>query len=376
MAMTPRDRTLAVFRRETPDVVPCMLDLSHWFYQRRGLPWDLTAVFTEPEYALIDYHKLAGVGFYMPNLAAFFSASYGPSVKAETRKAMKGGVTEITWRLETPRGAIERKRIWEPDSYSWAISEWGVRTETDLKVLAEALGSRTYEGRWENYLAWRDYVGDLGVVYIPAGYSAVGHLLHYWMGVEGTLFAAADWPAAFGGAVERINDNTLRLIDLLAASPAEIICLGDNFSGDVQPPSFFNVWSRPYYVEAVRRLHAAGKHVVVHIDGRLRGALGMIRDTGADGCDAATPGQPGDLSAAACRDEAGPGFLLSGGVPPQLWLPEAPLESFRRAALDWLELKRSGPRLILNAGDQVPPGAEESRIGLLRDLAEEYGRFL
>ena len=128
-------------------------------------------------------------------------------------------------------------------------------------------------------------------------------------------------------------------------------------------------------MEAVRRLHAAGKHVVVHIDGRLRGALGMIRDTGADGCDAATPGQPGDLTAAACREEAGPDFLLSGGVPPRLWLPESPLRGFRKAALDWLDLKRFSPRLILNAGDQVPPGAEESRIALLRDLAEEYGRF-
>ena len=29
--------------------------------------------------------------------------------------------------------------------------------------------------------------------------------------------------------------------------------------------------------EAIRRLHAAGKFVAVHIDGMLRGALGMIR---------------------------------------------------------------------------------------------------
>jgi len=376
MTMTPRERILAAFRGETPDVVPCMLDLSHWFYHRYGLPWDLTSAYTEPEYALIDYHQRSGVGFYMPNLAAFFSASYGENVKAETSQALKGGVPEITWRLETPLGVLERKRIWEPDSYSWAICGWGVRSEADLRVLAGALASRTYRGHWDNYLAWRKYVGDQGVVYIPGGYSAVGHLLHYWMGVEGTLFAAADWPSAFGEAVERINGNTLLFIDLLAASPAEVICLGDNFFGDVQPPSFFNAWSRAYYVEAVRRLHAAGKRVVVHIDGRLRGALGMIRDTGADGCDAATPGQPGDLSPLACREEAGPGFLLSGGVPPRLWLPGSPLAGFRKAALDWLDLKRCGPRLILNAGDQVPPGAEESRIALLRDLAEEHGRFL
>ena len=133
--------------------------------------------------------------------------------------------------------------------------------------------------------------------------------------------------------VDQINDNNLELIDLLAASPAEIIIMGDNFSSDVQPPRFFAKWSRPYYAEAIRRLHAAGKYVAVHIDGRLRGAIGMIRDAGADCGDAVTPAPMGDLTPRACRDEAGPDFILSGGVPPNLWLPDVPVEVFKRSVL-------------------------------------------
>ncbi len=64
--------------------------------------------------------------------------------------------------------------------------------------------------------------------------------MHYWMGVEGTIFAAADWPGTMREVVDEINANNLDLIDLLASSPAEIICMGDNFSGDVQPPGFSN----------------------------------------------------------------------------------------------------------------------------------------
>jgi hypothetical protein len=44
-------------------------------------------------------------------------------------------------------------------------------------------------------------------------------------------------------------------------------------------------------------------------------------------------------------------------------------------ALDWLELHKKSPALIANAGDQVPPGAEESRITLMRQLVDEYGRY-
>jgi hypothetical protein len=375
MTMTMRERILAVYRGETPDVVPYMLDLSHWFYHKNCRPWDLSISYEQPEYELIGYHKKVGAGFYMPNLAAFYSAQYESGVQSEVIKEMQDGTPEITWRLITPLGCIKRKRVWEEASYSWAITKWGVQTEHDMRVLGYALAARTYTPIWQNYHAWNDAVGDMGVVYVSAGYSAMGHLLSYWMGVTGTVYAAVDWPATLRDVVDQINDNNLKLIDLLAASPAEIIIMGDNFSSAIQPPHFFNQWSRAYYLEAVRRLHAAGKYVAVHIDGRLRGALAMIRDTHADCCDAATPTPMGDLTPIECRQEAGPDFILSGGVSPNLWLPEVDVEVFKQAVMDWLELRKISPRLIANAGDQVPPHAVEERIEIMRDMVERYGRY-
>jgi hypothetical protein len=81
----------------------------------------------------------------------------------------------------------------------------------------------------------------------------------------------------------------------------------------------------------------------------------------------------GDMTSEECRDEAGPDFILSGGIPPDLWLPNVDTGAFKKAVRDWLELSRSSPRLILAAGDQVPPGAVEDRIEIARDMAEEYG---
>lgn len=370
---TIRERILAVYRGETPDVAPCMLDLSHWFYHKNRMPWDLSSPYFEPETALINYHRAAGVGFYMPNLAHTMSGHYGDDVNATVHKNADG--TEITWALETPLGTIRRRRRWEEATYAWGISEWGVKTPDDLRVLGHALGSLTFESDWSHYRRWVDAVGDMGVVYLPLGYSGMGQLLNYWMGIEGTMFAAVDWPELVHETVDRINTANLRTIDLVCTSPAEVAVLGDNFSSDIQPPRFFEEWSRPYYVEAIRRLHAAGKFVAVHIDGKLAGALEMIRDAGADCGDAITPRPMGDLDAAQCRDHAGPDFILSGGVSPDLWLPGVSDDTFRRAALDWLDLRRRSPRLIANAGDQVPPGAAEHRIAMLRDLVEEHGRY-
>ncbi len=51
------------------------------------------------------------------------------------------------------------------------------------------------------------------------------------------------------------------------------------------------------------------------------------------------------------------------------------LADFKTAVMRWLELKRHSPDLIANAGDQVPPGAVEDRIHIMRDLVERYGRY-
>ncbi len=373
--MSPRERILAVYRGQTPDVVPYVLDLSHWFYHSRKMPWDLSVSYIEPERELIDYHRRVGAGFYMPNLAAFYSVIYPPGVTATVAKRSRNGAPEIVWRIETPEGTIERARVWENDTYSWAISQWGVRSEADLRVFRRAMERRRFEPHWDRYQRWDEYVGDAGVVYLPLGYSAVGHLMHYWMGVEGLLFAAADWPQLLHETVDAVNTNQLELVDLACSSPAPIVILGDNFSSDIQPPHFFDRWSRRFYQEAVSRLHRAGKFVAVHIDGRLRGALRMIRDCGADCADAVTPTPMGDLTAAQCRDEAGDHFILSGGVSPELWLPDTPREVFESSVCDWLEQRKTTFRFMAGAGDQVPPGAEEERIFWMRELVEQYGRF-
>ena len=64
--MTLRERILAVYQGETPDVVPFMLDLSHWFYQRERRPWDLSSSYLEPEHDLIACHRATKPVFTFP----------------------------------------------------------------------------------------------------------------------------------------------------------------------------------------------------------------------------------------------------------------------------------------------------------------------
>jgi hypothetical protein len=236
--------------------------------------------------------------------------------------------------------------------------------------------NRTFGPLVQNYLNWRDYVGEDGVVNFPCTYSAMGYLLNYWMGIENTVYATMDMNETLHEVVDQINNSNLDLIEMIAKNyPCEVLSMGDNFDSSIQPPAFFAEWSMDYYKKAVAIAHKYGKKVSVHIDGMLKGAITYVRETGADIVDAVTPPPMGDLTPEQCRDEAGPDLILSGGVAPNLWLPGVPMEVYKAACMDWINLSKRSSALVAAAGDQVPPGAEESKFEVYRELVDKYGNY-
>ena len=374
--MTPRERILAVYNGQTPDRIPYMLDLSHYYLHRFQKPWDLCNGYPEPDWGLMDFTKQMGAAFYCPQQAYLWKTEFANDVKSSAKMSTVGGVPEIAWRFDTPIGSIERIRVWEPSSYSWAIKKWGVTTPKDLEVLGYAMASRRFTAIPENYEAWANYIGEDGLVYLNSGYSAMGQLLNYWMGVENTIYASFDYADIMAETVQKINDNTLEQIKMMASEfSAPVVIMGDNFSSDVQSPKFFKRWSRDFYAKSYEIFHEHGKKVAVHVDGKLKGAIKMMRDIGVDCIDAVTPGSVGGCTPLQAREEAGNALILSGGIPNELWYSYSDVSKFEQAVKDWLALKEISPALIAAAGDQVPPGAEEDRILLYGKLVDEYGWY-
>ena len=368
--MKPNERVRAVFQGRRPDQVPLLLDLSHWYKKNRGVPFNL-AGFTAVEPGLVELHRQVGAVSYV-EMGGFYSlSSDDPEVKLES--GTEGGV--FTTRVTTPLGSLHEERVFNSASYSYAIRKYLVGSTADFPVVECLMQHLQCRPRWELYRAWQNALGELAYPYAQLPYSGSGYLVSRYMGVESALYAAHDEPERVRRLVGAVNACNLRILDALIDGPFETMIISDNYDSNVQTKAFFDAFVREYYSEVARRLHARGKYLAVHVDGESRGVLGWLAECGVDCADALTPAPMFAHTPARMRAEAGPGLILSGGIPATAFGTTGSDAAFVECARRWLDTRLASPRLFLAAGDQVPTDAPFHRIAMLPELVEKYGRY-
>jgi hypothetical protein len=367
--MTERERLIKVLKRETPDRVPWFADLGHWFRAESGQPWNLFKV-SNCTKEITDLHREVGAGWYV-EVGSLHEEYYDDGVVRE--KEIIGD--RAVERFLTPVGEIYMERRWSPVSFSWDITKLMVENANDLKILLYAVERKKFLSRYENWEMIENIGGDVGLGFPSLGYTGLGSLMSYYMGVQNTIYALYETPEKMERYINTFNTKHLELVDLYCKSPAPHLIFTDNLSGDVQPPDIFRKYSFNHYKAIADHLHRAGKTVSTHIDGMLDGIIGIIAETGIDVADACTPEPTGDLTPLEIRKQAGNNMILMGGISPVMWLPTASEKEFVAHVREWLDLRKINSLLVQSAGDQVPPGTEFRRIKLVSEIVEEYGRF-
>ncbi|MFO7636456.1 MAG: uroporphyrinogen decarboxylase family protein [Clostridia bacterium] len=367
--MTERERLLKVLNRETPDQVPWFADLGHWHRSESGARWDLFTISNRsPE--VIRLHEEVRAGWYI-EVGSLHGESYGDGVSRE--RETKGDLALEAFK--TSAGEIRMVRKWNPVSFSWDIVKRMVETPGDLEVLTHAMERKSWHERFGEWDRMEEQGGHVGLGFPSLGYTGLGSLMSYYMGVENTVYAIHDEPELMERYIGVYNEKHLELATLCARSPAPHFIFGDNLSGDVQSPGVFMRFSFSHYKAIADCMHRAGKTVSAHLDGRLNKIIGIVAQAGIDVADACTPSPNGDLSPEEIRRQAGSDMVLFGGISPCKWLPGTPEKEFVLHVKEWLSLKEHGCRLVQSAGDQVPPGTSLHRIKLVREIVDEWGKF-
>ncbi len=290
-----------------------------------------------------------------------------PSVRRVERQ-IDDRDTEIA--IETPAGrqiAITRKT----ESSSRTIhAKREIATEEELKVAIWREENTSWawdEGAYQKGLA---EVGDLGspTMYMPR--MNLQCLYIEKMSVESAIYALYDWPdtmEAFFRAREESHD---RLIDIINASPIDIINFGENLHASTMPPDLFLKVHLPACQRRCEKLKAAGKFTTSHWDGDCRPLLPFAKDCGLDGIEAITPVPQGDVTLEETREALGEDIVLMDGIP-AIYFDDTFSEDILAECVHRL-IELFAPRLVLGISDELSSTGDIERIRLVGKIVDDY----
>ena len=365
--MSIRSDVLGVISGTPCQRIPWFGDLSYYYYslQRRGT---LDKKYESPEGEKQFYLDL-GVGIYLYTPDCF-RVEYTEKVKYSEAKTPE----RIVIRYETAVGSIESVQDYVGGMYCYAYKKHFVQTIDDLRVMRFVFENTRYRENYDAYLSFDRLWGEdgIGFAMAVASMAPTQKLLSRWAGIEPTVNLFTDYPEEYEKMVFAIEHSQHELVEILAASPAEVVILPENLSSDVTGEYLFKRFNMPYYARIVKRLHAAGKKVAIHIDGRLKPCLGLLSQCGFDIAEAVTPVPFGDLAVDELRKYAGNDIVIWGGLPGGIFSGNYSDTYFEDYVLN--VMKNVDDKFVIGVADQVPPDAVPRRIRRVRELVDSHPR--
>lgn len=299
-----------------------------------------------------------------------FYSIYDDTIKV--RNEQNGSL--LTNYIETPLGTLTQQLISSPNSWAKRVSKEWVTDEEELKIFTYVENHTDWGYSQENFDRVQAQWGELGAPTVFMPRTSVQRLYIDLMGVEEAVYAMADYPETVEAYFAALRECHFRVIDVINASPVNIINFGDNVHSGTLSPALFEKYVLPEYKLRCERLHKAGKFVSAHFDGDNRGLMEYYQQTGLDGIEAITPVPQGDVTLEEMHRALGDNMYLLDGIPAVYFDEIYPVEELVSCVKKILEL--FAPRLILGISDEISSTGNIERIRLVGKLVDEYNASL
>lgn len=349
---------------KTPDRIPWTADLTYWIAGQspatiQANAWDTCAGHLRlcQELGCIPY-------YWYENFWA--GATISEEVRLEQQTSPSG---QSTKRWTTPLGVLSEVSQFVPESHSQAITRYPVQSCADLRLLLDLLERSqavpthlsTYPARRQ---AWSVF-GGLPALALPR--SPLPAFFTEWAGVEHGTYLLLDEPELTLAILDQLERLEAPILEAVCQLAPPLVHFADNLTSEVYTP-FFSRHMAERYARRVARLHAAGVHCAVHLDGTTRGLLPRLAATGIDAIEALTPQPVGDVDAAEMRAlAASERLILWGGIPGAMFAPPFTWDEMR-AHVEYVLAAWRGTPFILGTADQVPPNGQISFVRRISEL--------
>jgi len=290
-------------------------------------------------------------------------------VHVEHSQFERDGHTYHRQLFRTPAGEISSIGRLEPACGSLYKLEHFIKGPSDYDVLAYIWEHTRFRADYEDLIRERRTLGEDGVVMTSIDRVPFQKLMVEFAGVERIAIDLHERPGLLEELFALWARRQRELCDIAAASPAELVWVPDNITGEVVGAARFARYCAPRYAEYAGILSSAGKRMVVHMDGKLGRLKDAIASCEVHVVEAFTPPPDGDLSVAEAR-KLWPNTVLWLNFPSSVHLRSPDLV----AAVTRSLLREAGdPKgFLIGITENVPAGVWARSF---RAILEEVNRY-
>jgi hypothetical protein len=276
--------------------------------------------------------------------------------------------------IETPAGTLAEDVRRTPHSWYLIEEKWWIETPEDMRAYTWLLDHGDWAWDQAQFELARGKWGRIGAPTMFMPRVTVQNLYIDTMGVERAIYALYEWGEAVDEYFRALNANHMRLIDVINASPVNIINFGDNLHCETLSPRLFEQHVLPAYLARTARLHQAGKFVHSHWDGKVKALLPYARTCGLDGIEAITPKPQGDVTLEEVKEALGDQITLLDGIPAVYF--DTTFTEDELAACTEKVIALFAPKLILGASDEISSHGEIERVRLVGKIVDDYNAHI
>ena len=272
--------------------------------------------------------------------------------------------------IETPVGTLTETTMGNDSNGGTMPDKWWIETESDMKIF-------TWLHEHTDWMFDEKLYNELFVKYCDIGAPtifmprvSVQDLYINTMGMEKGIFALYDFLTAVSAYFAALHESHMRMIDVINASPIDIINFGDNVHCGTTTVDIFKTHVLPYYLERTEKLHSTGKFVYAHWDGDTHALLPYAEETGLDGIEAITPKPQGDVTLEYIKKHLGDTMFLLDGIPAVLFDDIFPVELLIETTEKIIDL--FAPKLVLGISDEISSTGDIERIRIVGEIVDKY----
>ncbi len=380
--MTHRERFFSVLESRPADRVPFFPDITDWYIARRTPAGERQPfatgqmIFDEdpfhgrqvgmPErfrdFTLLDFYREFGWGCPIHAYEAIAAEHEGIAIHTEHQGTRRHRI------IETPEGALNT--VWgRAPRGSESIVQYPVRRSEDVRAVEFLAAHTSYRGDARSVQRILDALGQQGVLDVVVGRTPFGLLVQELMGYKAVAYTLADEPQVIHRLMDALSPGFRDRVRIAAQLPGRLAIISDHADEHLISPRQFEQFCLPYYREAQKILHAAGKLVSTHLDGNIRGLLALLPAAGFDLLDGCTPAPMGNYEPEDLAPLLGTRLKAYCGVPSALFCTGVPTEvllAYGRRIVAAL-----APNVVLNVGDVLPPDGDIEQVIALGKAACE-----